>query len=234
MGAEKTVVRKKRVLLVVRWPVGGIRTFLRYVYSRFDSQIWQFTILVPCHDENEALADDLKGQDVKFIFTSAYPSPFSFGFSVFRELSRRKYDLVHSQGFTSAICAALPCVVLFRKHLVTSHDVLNNEQFVGTKGYLKRLGLNLTLRSACLVHSVSHDAQANLLSFLPGLEKERCLVIQNGIETKRFISATAKKLRTESGDEGAFLIGFFGRFMGQKGFRYLVDAVEILSEDNSL
>src|SRR5690606_26743623 len=60
----------------------------------------------------------------------------------------------------------------------------------------------------------------------------RCVVIPNGIEVQRFREALRRDMRRELiiGSD-VFLIGFFGRFMSQKGFRYLVDAIEILCKD---
>ncbi len=46
-------MRNKRikVLLVVRWPVGGIRTFLRYVYGNLSAERYSLTIISPEADE---------------------------------------------------------------------------------------------------------------------------------------------------------------------------------------
>lgn len=226
-------INKKRILLVVRWPVGGIRTFLRYVYSRFDPEHWHFTILAPYHEEIEALRDDLKELDIDFVLTKPMPSVVSFSFAIFKQLFNQTYDLIHSQGFTSAVCSSIPSLIFHKKHLVTSHDVLNVEQFVGFPGWIKRVLLGSILRIAERIHSVSQDAQENLLSFFPRLKRQRCVVISNGIEVERFKGATAKDLRSEVKVGNVFLIGFFGRFMGQKGFRYLVDAIEILVSEKS-
>ena len=51
--------RRRRILLVVRWPVGGIRTFMRYVYSRFDPLKYKFTIVAPEVEELRTLLKDL-------------------------------------------------------------------------------------------------------------------------------------------------------------------------------
>lgn len=225
-----SLTEKKRILLVVRWPVGGIRTFMRYVYTRFDPEQWHFTIVAPDHSELDELADDLKNCDVDFVLTESRPSAFKYGLTIFKQLVTQRFDLIHSHGFTSAICAALPSRLMFCKHIITSHDILNAEQFVGVAGQLKHLALNAALRTASVVHSVSHDAQDNLLSFFPSLRKRESIVIPNGIEVERFLQASPKNLCSDD----AFLIGFFGRFMSQKGFRYLVEAIELLASDATL
>ena len=74
------------------------------------------------------------------------------------------------------------------------------------------------------IHSVSHGAQDNLLFYFPRLRKQtsKLVVIPNGIETKRFFIDDREDWRKQLDlSKGTFLIGFFGRFMAQKGFKYL-------------
>jgi len=222
------VVHKRRILLVVRWPVGGIRTFLRYVYRCFDPEEWSFTILLPLVDEVDALCEDLKSQNVSVVTTSNDPSALMFSLSVFRELFFGNYDFVHSHGFTSAVCVTFPSIIFRKKNFITSHDVLNFSQFNGLKGILRKCILNISLKNSYLIHSVSYDAQQNLLTFFPRLNSEKCLVIPNGIDSNRFYEAKPSKNYKINFEREVFLIGFFGRFMNQKGFCYLVDAIEIL------
>lgn len=223
-----------RILLVVRWPVGGIRTFMRYVYRRFPVDSFQFVLIAPDQPETQVLLEDLAGLDLVYRPVSENPSEFELGRAVFQQLVLGRFDLVHSQGFTSGICAALPATLVRVPHLMTSHDVLGEKQFSGRLGFLKRIGMEAAFSLIGTIHSVSHDAQTNLLEFLPAL-RERCLVIPNGIEVERFQQADPCFLRGELGvADDCFLIGFLGRFMRQKGFSYLVDAVENLSKLQNL
>jgi hypothetical protein len=57
---EKYNKRKIRILLVVRWPVGGIRTFLNYVYNYFDPDFYDFSIVAPNVKELKVLLENLK------------------------------------------------------------------------------------------------------------------------------------------------------------------------------
>lgn len=221
----------------MRWPVGGIRTFIRYVYRSFDPEKWQLTILAPEISEMRVLIADLAGLDVHFIPIVEKPSPARFYMKVASELLREKYDLVHSHGFTAGMGAALPAFLMRTPHLLTVHETLNAKQFAGVKGRCKRLGMAWLFRLINLVHSVSHDAQENLLEFFPSLARkhEKCFVIPNGIEVERFVEAEPRDLRSELGlGKNVFLIGFFGRFMSPKGFRYLVDAIELLRANDDL
>ncbi len=226
---------KKRVLLVIRWPVGGIRTFVRYVYRNFDPECWQFTIIAPDLPEMRLLIDDLSVLDIRFRPVDPNPSLWAFSFCIASELARGRYDLMHSHGFTSGMCSALPAFVRRTPHLLTSHDVINEKQFAGLKGKAKRHLMGQMLGLVDTIQSVSYDAQENLLAYFPALSRKegKCVVIVNGIEVDRFIDASPRDLRSELGLGGDFfLIGFMGRFMAQKGFRYLVEAIEILQEKN--
>jgi glycosyltransferase involved in cell wall biosynthesis len=144
---------------------------------------------------------------------------------------------VHSHGFTSGMCAALPTYLWRIPHLMTSHDVINANQFSGLKGRIKQKGMAVLLRLVNKIHSVSYDAENNLLKYFPELAKRerKCVVIQNGIDVERFLAAEPRDLRGELGlADNTFLIGFMGRFMAQKGFRYLVDAMALLRDEKDL
>ena len=237
---KHAVMDKKDVLLVVRWPVGGIRTFMRYVYQNFDPGKWRFTIIAPEVNEMHVLLDDLAEQDISLIPLKDTPSGGASGFwamtrAVSSQLAEKRFHLVHSHGFTSGMCAAIPALARRVPHMMTSHDVINESQFAGAKGALKKRAMALMLALIDKIQSVSHDAQDNLISYFPGLKKkkDKCVVIQNGIETERFLSAQPRDLRGELDlPPDTFLIGFFGRFMNQKGFRYLVEAMEILKNSD--
>lgn len=92
-------------------------------------------------------------------------------------------------------------------------------------------------RSLDVIHCVSHDALENLLETFPFLRgnRSKCVVIANGIEVSRFKKLQESGLRRELGvGSDVFLVGFLGRFMAQKGFVYLVEAVERLLSNKEL
>ena len=220
---------KKRLLLVVRWPGGGIRTFMRYVYQRFPAELYSFTLIAPDHDETQVLLKDLAGLEACYHPVSQNPTPAELVRAVSGQLLRGRFDMVHSHGFTSGICSAITARLLQVPHLMTIHETLDQRQFSGTKGRAKRLAMSFLLSLIGTIQSVSYDAQDNLLEFFPQLRK-RCVVIPNGIDSKHFQSACTRDLRGELElGEGYYLVGFLGRFMSPKGFIHLVDAVETLS-----
>ncbi|MFP4573032.1 MAG: glycosyltransferase, partial [Desulfobacterales bacterium] len=128
-------------MLVVRHPVGGIRTFMRYVYRNFDPKDWKFTIIAPDLAQMKFLLEDLSMHDIKWVQVSDTASTLEISRIVFAQLRGGKYALVHSHGFTSGMCAALPAFAMRTPHLMTSHDVINKNQFSGIKGRLKRNGM---------------------------------------------------------------------------------------------
>jgi len=62
--------------------------------------------------------------------------------------------------------------------------------------------------------------------------KGKVVVIPNGVEVERFLGSDRRDLRTEYGlAQDTFLIGFLGRYMAQKGFRFLIDAIAQLKSE---
>lgn len=241
LKAERSHGDKKRVLLVVRWPVGGIRTFIRYVYRNFDPLEWHFTIIAPDLDEMRILVNDLSNQNMDYIPVCGIPNDGSSGiwrmfYCVSLLLIENKYDLIHSHGFTSGMCSVVPSLLLGIPHLMTSHDVFNENQFNGISGNFKRFGMQCLFTMIDKIHSVSHDAKDNFITYFPSLSGDmKNIVVKNGIEIDRFLDAEPRDLRAELNlGSNTFLIGFMGRFMTQKGFRYLIDAMELLNQKEKL
>jgi len=222
---------KYRVLVVIRWPVGGIRTFVRYVFSNFNPRLYRFTVVAPDVPELRVMLEDLKQLDVSY---TAFHSDYSI-YKIFILLSKKilfeKYELVYSHGFTAGILSVLPSFVSGTKHVMTAHDVLLPKQFEGLGGILRKAFLCLLLPMINVIHSVSNDARDNLLKAIFTLRKsgDKCIAITNGIEIKRFQDKTKRDFCKELKlPKNTFLIGFLGRFMSQKGFHYLIKALELL------
>ena len=226
--------RKLHVLVVVRHPVGGIRTFFRYVYSQFDTEQYKFTFLLAKTSELDTLRENLKGIDCKFIVLEKNVGFLSFTKALFSVIKTLNIDIVHSHGFTSMVYAILPASLYSKPHLLTAHDMFTDKQFERFKGFLTRMILGICFHFVDVIHSVSYDAKENYLSYFPALRKRlsNLVVIPNGIETERFFIDDQEDWRKQLNlDEGTFLIGFFGRFMAPKGFKYLIAAMDhILKE----
>lgn len=232
MNHEKT-----KILLVIRWPVGGIRTYLRYVYGKFDPIRYSITMLVPEVFEIPFLMEDLKKQKITLISLSKIPNAKEFMLRLFSLLRKEKFDVIHSHGLTAGLYTLFPAIVFRIPHLVTIHDQFLRNQFRGLQGKAKKMFLFAAMPLFTRIHAVSNDVKENLIEFILSLKvlPSKITVINNGIETERFVNATALNLRKEfSLPNNSFLIGFLGRFMSQKGFVYLVEAMETLDKRNDL
>lgn len=225
-----------KVLLVVRWPVGGIRTFLKYVLPRFPEGDFDFTFIGLDGGSVRSLQADLGGLVTKWVLFPADGREFASCMKAVRdELRKGRYDLIHAHGFTSVIACSFLGVFNRIPVLFTSHDVIHANQFYGWKGNVKRVGLGLSLIGCRRLHFVSHDAKINLITHFRFLEK-KSEVIVNGVNSMQFRVNEELDLYNEYGiDKSCKIIGFFGRFMSQKGFKYLVEAVDkILRSDVDL
>jgi glycosyltransferase involved in cell wall biosynthesis len=221
-----------KVFMVVRWPVGGIRTFINYVYSKWGDSSLELHFLTPNLPEVEALKAQLKHVNCVWHSTESSDPGFREFFRVAQKtISRNNFHLIHAHGFTSAFSVALRLPFLPAKAIFTSHDVLNATQFAGVAGKLKKCVFAFLLNRFNVIHSVSYAAQHNLLEMLPLVSSKKARVILNGVDTERFFSAEPFALKQALNIAPEVkLIGFFGRFMSQKGFKYLADAAEALEQ----
>ena len=220
---------KPRVLVVVRWPVGGIRTWCRYVYRHQAFSAFDIEIVMPRDPESEALQQDLAETGIRTTLLDCGSSTRAFGLAASRRALGGPWALIHSHGFTSGLVSAIPATTKRIPHLVTVHDVILEGQYRDWRGRVARVLISRMLRSATCIHAVGEAAAENLRQAFPWIRRrpDQLRVIRNGIDTDRFLSALPEEgLRERLGiAQDAILVGFFGRFMAQKGFRYLIDAV---------
>lgn len=250
----------RRVLTVVRWPLGGIRTYLLYNYPILAGAGYRFTLVGPADEPFRTLCREMQTwEGAEFVESPVAGPRCKLRSTVRRLLRERRFDLIHSQGLTAGVEAVLANLGCRVPHVITSHDVIRPDQFVGVRGWLKRRVLGRILGRAHALVAVSHDACQNHLQYLPALRHGACwvLTIPNGVDTARFgvpagpisnvpvrqLSAlpgtsetcptrpleTCSTLRERLGvPDDICLLGFLGRFMEQKGFLVLVDALERL------
>lgn len=216
--------------MVVRHPVGGIRTHLEGLLNSVAFVDVSGKLVMP---DVEQAAELIKSVDVgRYRYALTRRSSAAVAKKVARSLAHESFDLVHSHGFTACVASAMFARVLGLPHLTTAHDVFTPEQFIGAAGAAKKLAISSALRACSVIHCVTSDAGANLRHFLPSVPGHRVRVVPHGIDAEAFRNASAMDLRRELElPQESFLIGFFGRFMAQKGFRYLVDAVALLKKN---
>lgn len=227
------MVNKKKILLVVRWPVGGIRTFLTYVYDNFRPSDYYFTIVAPDLKEMQLLLSDLKQLNIRYCPVKENPTFLNLFWKVLKVACGQKFDIIHSHGFIAGLNSVFAAKLTRTPHLMSNHDVLNESLVTGVKGVL----FKLLIPKIDYLHFVSKDAKDRMLFYIKSLKNksnEKIVVIENGVDTKQFLNAKAIDLRNKYHlPENAFLVGYLGRFMSIKGFKFLIESIEILkSRDN--
>ncbi|KZX77562.1 hypothetical protein A3715_07925 [Oleiphilus sp. HI0009] len=228
------MVRKsKRVLLVIRWPVGGIRTYLRYVFqgSLFDE--YEFVVIVPSDSGDLEAHLNNVFRDKKLRIVSVEPSAIKFIQAIRSEL-RSCIDIVHAHGFTAGLLSEIARLRFLpfgrkAKLIVTTHDVFLPNSFVGFSGTLKKVAMNAMFSRADVVNPCGFDAAENVRSYFPSIDSNKILPIRNGILVDEFEEAAPLDFRGQHEiSDDTYLFGFFSRFMNQKGFDLLRDAVLML------
>jgi glycosyltransferase involved in cell wall biosynthesis len=233
-----SIARKQtRILCVIRWPVGGIRTYLLYNFSRLADVGYRFTFLGPDDDSFTQFAKEVEDwPGVEFARASIRGRSCQIWPEIRRLLKTSRFDLIHSQGLTATVSAAISNWGRYRvPHVATSHDVIHPEQFDGWVGRSKLWLIGWILSHVDVLITVSKDTRLNHLKWLPrlGRQADRVITIINGIDLTRcepLSTATEScDLRRRLGiGPDVTIIGFLGRFMRQKGFLLLLDAIQRL------
>ncbi len=219
---------RKRVLLVVRHPVGGILTFFKYMYGQDCFDEYNFTVIAPEPDLRETLERIFNRGDFNFIPCVGSKDMVRISWMY---LKNNCVCLVHTHGFTAG--SLLVPVTSLNKvpHLMTTHDIFQESQFSGLRGKIKKYALSYVFDKIDTIHTVGFDATENLQEYFPSVEKNKIHCIPNGIDTEKYYDVIETQLCKDYKKEVVFLIGFFGRFMPQKGFRDLVDAIDNITRN---
>lgn len=224
-----------RALIVVRWPVGGIRTYLSELLGSTAFADLEFTVVIPRTIEYEALVSGLASNRIRWRDTDSTSG--SIFWACASELLRSRYALIHAQGLTAGLIAAPLARLTATPLLLTLHEVFTEGQFRGRGSWLKKRLIGSLLSFSKSIHVVTEDARANACAFIPMTNRVRqsIRVIPHGINTSRFLSTVPRDLRGELAlPPSVILLGFFGRFMAPKGFRTLIEAVAVLSARQEL
>ena len=225
------MAKTKRLLAVVRWPLGGIRTYMRYVYGHLGRD-WRVTILAADVQEREALREDAAALGLELILAPA--SSMGFFQAVLRVFRQRRHDLIQSQGFISATATSAANIFFGVPHVLTVHGILEERLLQGVKGRIRQMVTSQVVRSVDAVYGVSEDILGHLREQVPGLDgsKVRQVAILNGIETGVFLEPGQQGVfRKRNGlADSLFLFVFLGRFMPQKGFDKIIRALALLEK----
>jgi glycosyltransferase involved in cell wall biosynthesis len=227
----------RRVLVVLRWPVGGIRTHIAYDYPTLHEAGCRFTFVGPADESFRAFAKQFAAWDgVEFIEAPRRGDRCRLLSTVWPLLRTRQFDLIHSHGVTAGVNVALANVRRGVPHVMTMHDVFRPSHAARALGRSKLWVAGRLLSRCDAIIAVGEDVRQNLLEYLPRLCQSKCRLerIPYGIDTARFGQSAPMEedwLKDKLGlDRDVFLLGFLGRFMEQKGFLPLVDALALLAQ----
>lgn len=225
-------LKAMKILLTCVQPVGGIKTFFRYIYGNSLFANIELTFFTPSRQLKPYLDEYLDPSNASRRHVFSGGGIKHFVLNLRKSLRVSEFDLLHSHGFTALVYTEIARVGTKIKHISTAHDVFTENQFVGLKGKLKWCLMNWCFKRVDIIHTVTHDATENLLSFFPSIDKRKIKCIVHGVNTEYFAKELPRNLRSElEVPNDTILLGFFGRFMAQKGFRTLVDAVEIVANN---
>ena len=221
-----------RVLTVIRHPTGGVRTYLRYTYNRLEPGKYHFTVLSLKAEEVEQIKVDLKGLSPEFAEVESFGWPLAR--RVLKSLWKRDVDIIHSQGYSCGVFVSFLNLPFGIPHIVTLHGTFDQTAFQERCAGLKRRIIAFLLSRADLINLVSEDAKNNLLEYFPSLGRSlsKIAVIENGIDVAWFrekVEPEKKVTDIEGIDEGSVVIGYLGRYMPEKGFPVLIDAIEAIA-----
>jgi glycosyltransferase involved in cell wall biosynthesis len=221
---------------VARWPVGGIRTHLAYNFPAVRAAGYDCTFLAPEDDALRTLRGTLSHlPGAEFVGVPVTGRRCPLWKATRRLLRTGRFCLVHSHGLTAAAHTSLANLGLGVPHAVTLHEPLRDGQFSGLRGRLRRWLLGASLARAGALITVSEDARDNALCHFAALRRrpDRLHTFPNGIEAdcyKDFEDIHTTDIRNSlSLDPPTRLVGYLGRFMPEKGFPLLIDAVSRLA-----
>jgi len=228
------------ILVPIRYPVGGIRTYLKYTYSKLDRDRYRFDFVAPSKEWLERIKADLKNFEVVIYPTSTNNKNKALLYCIFKLLCRKNYQIIHSQGYTAGILTNIANLIFRVPHIITLHHVFGHGQFSDTffknYGTLKRQTIQFFLSFADKVQTVSDDAMDNLLQYFPGMRKQqkKLLTIKNGIEVGEFLTGNERFKKPFNKEREKIYLGFLGRYMPEKGFPFIIGAMEEIVTKHNL
>lgn len=124
---------KIKVLIVCQWPLGGIRTYLKYNYKQFPRDQFEITILANPSIEKASLIGDMAELGIDVVWSMPVFGKNFLGWR-FNQVKRKgNYDIIHSQGFYSAFHVSLFNRYRHIPHIMTVHGIVEPKYLAGTR-----------------------------------------------------------------------------------------------------
>lgn len=144
-------------------------------------------------------------------------------------IKKGQYDVVHVHLFPSLYWVSFASKLIFKnkpKFVSTEHSTHNQRR---EKGYLKIID-KLVYSSYDKIISISHQAQNNLIEWLKAKNKSKFVVIENGIDLKKFKEAKPypKHEINAKFNEDTKLICMVGRFSEAKDQPTLIKSMKYI------
>ncbi|GHT24347.1 glycosyl transferase family 1 [Planctomycetales bacterium] len=203
-----------------------------YNLKELNRKGYPFTFLAAAGNAFDTFKKDVADWDgVEFIDVPSGGTKAAFQ-SIRNALKTKRYSLMHSQGLR---IGAIACGAnYFQKvpHVITLHDVIVPQNDIpGRFKCLKKKIIGHLTRRATVIVPVSQDCAENHLGQFPVWKKGlvRIQPILNGIDVEKVQCQSNIPQSYDCGSDNSPVTGgFFGRFMPQKGFEVLLDALLIL------
>lgn len=221
------------ILTVVRHPIGGIITYLKYVYPYLDRDRFRITVVAPATPQATSALAAMPGVRADLISPQGPWTLIRLFFRVTYRLATGSYAVWHSQGATAGMLMGLLSFVYRCPHVITFHETFDRNSLSGRFAPLKRRILAFLFARADVINVVTEDARINLIESFPELAamQDRVVVIHNGVDVAYLTAppTVADELRQRLKiPTDAHVLGYFGRFMPEKGFPVLIDAMNLL------
>jgi glycosyltransferase involved in cell wall biosynthesis len=230
-----------RILVVVANPLGGIRSYLLNNVPRLAEAGYVFSFLAPEGEAFEAFRSDVRSwPSVELLGVPVGKRRFLFWPSVRRAIRSKRFSLIHSQGLRAGVEVAFANYFRRIPHIITLHDTRHDNDFKGRFRWMKKQLAGRLSARADIIIAVSRDCAQNHIDFFPEWKRSHCKidVIYNGVDVEHLkTAATAagrRRLHREFGwNDRVRILGYFGRFMPEKGFPILLNALRELARQGS-
>ena len=217
----------KRILVIgLTERMGGVETFIYNTTKFSDKTKYEYDYLV--HGVNHCVfqkeIEEFYGDDSHIHFVRKIKSsPIGWLKDMFNfyRMNAKKYDYIHLQtGAASEVIYAFPfCLFYGIKVISHSHNGNGYNPFINM---IFRPILNLVTCKWLACSKVAAE-------WLFGNEADKAIIINNGIDTERFIYREEKRnlIRSKYGIKDELVIGHIGRFSEQKNHEKII---EVFSE----